>query len=460
MTSTRKLRLGAVAAALALLMTACGRDDETADSSSSDNETAETVAPGDTTDTGGDEEAAPAAFITPEDDCDAYDATKGIEGGTIKIGTVRPESGPYSIYDNVTKGLDAYVKAVNADGGVKAGDGTTYQLELVKADDAYDPARTPGEVQRLVEQEGIFAMVGQIGTSNNLAVRQYMNDACVPSIGLATGSTEWGNANEFPWFIGGLPSYATELHAYLEYLKTEMPAAKIALLYQDDDFGKAYQATLKKDIEGTDMELVDEQSFNPLTETSPESKVAQLSGSGADVFIVGIGGAPCPAALRAMPGTWTPATYVSITCSGKTAMSLAVGKDEGLYSVQATLDPGTPADQQNPKIQDFFTRGAAQGLTESDLQGGITAAGWGFGSLFVRALELTPVVDRATIMNTLYSMDGENYGLMLDEAQSTTDGDTDPWVLEDLRVVRRTAGSWEEVKPLISYDGQSNDFAG
>ena len=150
-------------------------------------------------------------------------------GNTIKIGTVRPESGPYSIYDTVTKGLEAYVGSINAKGGVKAGDGKTYKLELVKADDAYDPAKTPGEVQRLVEQEGIFAMVGQIGTSNNLAVRQYMNDNCVPSIGLATGSVEWGKAAEFPWFIGGLPSYATEGHAFMEYLIKNKPDAKIAL---------------------------------------------------------------------------------------------------------------------------------------------------------------------------------------------------------------------------------------
>ncbi len=454
MTANRPLRLAAVAAALALLFTACGREDEASDST--DDSTATTAADGGT-DSGTD---APKAFINPEDDCTDYQGTKGIEGDTIKIGTVRPESGPYSIYDTVTKGLEAYVGSINAKGGVKAGDGKTYKLELVKADDAYDPAKTPGEVQRLVEQEGIFAMVGQIGTSNNLAVRQYMNDNCVPSIGLATGSVEWGKAAEFPWFIGGLPSYATEGHAFMEYLIKNKPDAKIALLYQDDDYGKAYQDVIKKDIEGTGITLVGEQSFNPLTETSPESKVAQLSGSGADVFFVGIGGTPCPAAIRAIPDTWTPMTYVSITCSGKTAMALTQGKDEGLYSAQATLDVGTTADQANPKVQEFFTEGAANGLDEATLQGGIAAAGWGFGSLFVRGLELTPTVDRATLMNTLYSMKDQNYGLMLDDATTNTDGSTDPWVLEDLKIITRAGGQWNEAAPLVSYDGTSNDLAG
>jgi branched-chain amino acid transport system substrate-binding protein len=455
MTANRTLRLAAVAAALALLMTACGRDDDTSDSSTGNDDTTETTAAGG--DTG---EDAPAAFINPDEDCTNYEGTKGITGDTIKIGTVRPESGPYSIYDTVTKGLEAYVGAINADGGVKAGDGKTYKLELVKADDGYDPARTPGEVQRLVEQEGIFAMVGEIGTSNNLAVRQYMNDNCVPSIGLATGSVEWGKAAEYPWYIGGLPSYATEGHAFMEWLVKNKPDAKIALLYQDDDYGKAYQDIIKKDIEGTNITVVDEQSFNPLTETSPESKVAQLAGSGADVFFVGIGGTPCPAAIRSVPDSWKPLTYVSITCSGKTAMALTQGKDEGLYSAQATLDVGTTADQANAKVQEFFTKGGAQGLDQATLEGGIAAAGWGFGSLFVRGLELTPTVDRATLMNTLFSLKDQNYGLMLDDAVVNTDGSKDPWVLEDLKIIVRAGGQWNEAAPLVSYDGTSNDFAG
>ena len=87
-----------------------------------------------------------------------------------------------------------------------------------------------------------------------------MNDNCVPSIGLATGSPEWGKAAEFPWYIGGLPSYATEAHRFLEYLKKEKPDAKIALLYQDDDFGKSYQATIKKEIKGTKITIAEEYS--------------------------------------------------------------------------------------------------------------------------------------------------------------------------------------------------------
>jgi len=450
---TRTPRLGRVTRVAALfcvgavLAAGCGRDD---DSESSD-ETATTSA---------EQTGETAAFINPDEDCTNYEGTKGIEGDTIKIGTVRPASGPYSIYDKVTSGVQAYFDSANAKGGIKAGDGKTYKVELIKEDDAYDPSKTPGAVKKLVEQDGVFAIVGQIGTANNLAVRDYMNENCVPSIALGTGSTEWGKANEYPWFIGGLPSYATEAHAFVDYLKENMPSATIALLYQDDDFGQAYQKTLKKEVEGSDLTIVAEQPFNPLTETSSESKVAQLATSKADVFFVGIGGTPCPRTLTFVPAEWTPTTYVSIPCSAKTAMSLASGKDEGVFTGQFVLDPGSAGDQSNPKMQAFMTDGAAVGVSKDDLEGGILSAGWGFAALFAEGLAQTDEVSRAGVMNTLFSLEDTNFGLMRDEATSNTDGDTDPWVLEDLRISKRVAGEWVEASPMVSYDGMSNDFVG
>ncbi|MEZ5321229.1 MAG: ABC transporter substrate-binding protein [Microthrixaceae bacterium] len=445
MNHQRLTRLAAVATVFAVATIGCGKDDTAS--------TPGTTAKNDSGSTSGD-------FIVPAKDCANYEGTKGINGDTIKIGTVRPASGNFGIYDLVTQGLDAFVKATNMDGGVKAGDGKTYKLELAKGDDQYDPAKTPGEVQRLVEQEGVFAMVGEIGTSNNLAVRQYMNEKCVPSIALATGSTEWGESAKYPWFIGGLPSYATETHRFVDFLKKDKPEATIALLYQDDDFGKEVKAAMEKSIKGSKIKLVDSQSYNPLTEASPESKVAALAGSKADVLFVGIAGTPCPTALKSVPDTWKPMTYVSITCSVKTAMSLAGGKDEGVYTGQATLDPATDADRQNPKIQEYYTKGAAAGLSESLIEGGIAAAGWGFGAMFVEGLKLAKTVDRAGVMNALWSMKDVNYGLMRDDTKANTDGAKDPWALESLRIVRREAGQWKEVSPMISYDGQSNDLAG
>ena len=168
-----------------------------------------------------------AAFINPETDCTDYKGTQGVEGDTIKLGTIRPETGNYAIYDNVTKGMEAYFQAANKSGGLEAGDGKKYQVELIKKNDEYDPSKTPALAKQLVEKDKVFAMVGNIGTETNLSIRSYMNDQCVPNVSLATGSPEWGDANAYPWYISGLPSYTTEAHAWVEYLKAQAPKAKI-----------------------------------------------------------------------------------------------------------------------------------------------------------------------------------------------------------------------------------------
>ncbi|HKY13566.1 MAG TPA: ABC transporter substrate-binding protein [Microthrixaceae bacterium] len=448
MNRSRTWRAVAVILALSLAAAGCGRDDD--DSGDSDDSSTD------------DTSASSASFIDPAEDCEDYQPTQGISGDTITVGTVRPAQGPYAIYDTVTKGVEKFFDAANAKGGVKAGDGKSYQIKLLKEDDGYDPGRTPDAVKKLVEQDQVFAMVGQIGTENNLSVRTYINDKCVPSVALATGSPEWGKAAEYPWFIGGLPSYAAEARVALEFLEKDNPDATIALLYQNDDFGKSYQAAIEKYIEdtGSQMSVVAQQPYDPNSGQTTEGVTTQLAQSGADVFFVGIGGTPCPRTLTFIPADWQPTVYVSITCSGKIALSLAGGKDEGIYSTQAQLDAASPADQANPKVQQFIQDGQAQGLTMTDIEGGIVSAGWGFASIFARALELSPTVERADIMNTLYSMQDENFGLMRDEMSVNTNDAEDPWLFEQLRMVHREGGQWVQASELVEFDGESNEFVG
>jgi len=449
--TTRPLRmLVALLACLAFVAASCGRDDEADGGGDGGTDTTAPV----------DGESKP--FINPDEDCADYQGTAGISGDTITVGTVRPASGPYAIYDTVTKGIEAYFKAANAKGGIEAGDGKKYQVNLLKEDDAYDPSKTPDLVKKLVEQDNVFALVGDIGTETNLAVRQYLNEKCVPNIALATGSTNWGDAAKYPWYIAGLPSYATEARAFLDYLETTKPEAKIAILAQNDDFGLAYGKAIKQYIAdtGSKMTIVGEESYDPSSGGTTEGATAKLAGTGADVFFVGIGGTQCSKTLTFIPATWKPMTYVSITCSGKLSLSLAGGKDEGVYTAQATLDTGSAADQANPKVQQLFTDGRAQGLTDAELSGGIVAAGWGFASIFAEGLKQADTVDRAGVMNALFSLDSANFGLQRDGTTTSTDGGDDPWIVESIRIVQRTGGDWTEVAPMTDYNGKSSSFAG
>jgi len=431
---------------VALAAVACGRSD----SSSS------------TTTAGGKSANNAKAFINPSSDCTNYKGTTGISGDTITIGTVYPASGPYAIYSPVTTGIEKYFAAANSKGGIKAGDGKRYKVNVLKEDDGYDPSRTPTAVKKLVEQEGVFALVGDIGTETNLAVRQYLNDNCVPDIALATGSTEWGQAAKYPWYIAGLPSYATEADAFMDFLNKQKPDATIAVLKQNDDFGDGYDKAIKKYIaaNGNKMKIVGEQSYDPTSGQTTEAATTALASTKADAFFVGIGGLQCPQTLGFMPSDWKPMTYVSITCSGKTALSLAAGHDVGIYTTQATYDPGAASDQTNPKVQQFMTDAAAQGVSQADMQGGIVSAGWNFAAIFAAGLEQTKDVSRAGIMNALYSLNKVNFGLLRDGSEASSNGAKDPWLLESLRVVQRTNGDWTQVQPLTDYNGKSNSLAG
>jgi len=440
--------------ALALTGAACSSRDDDTSSSGSDS--------GSESDSGdsGSGDGEEVAFIDPEADCDSYEGTKGIEGDTIKIGTIRPESGPYAIYDNVTQGMTAYFAAANAAGGIEAGDGKKYKVELIKKNDEYDPSKTPALAKQLVEQDGVFALVGGIGTETNKSIRDYLNEACVPNIGLATGSTQWGDANAYPWYISALPSYATEAHAWIDYLKTVSPQAKIALLYQDDDFGQSTKAAIEKEIEGSDITVVAEESYNPLSGTSTEAATIALSQSGADTFIVGVGGTPCPQTLSFMPSTWKPMTFISVTCASKLALTLAGPNAQGVYIAQATLDPADPVDATNPKVIEFKEQGAIGGLSADSIEGGISSPGWGFAAFFAEGLKNATTIDRASVMNAMFSLEDANFGLLRDEVTVNTDGADDPWAVEGFRIAQREGDGWVEKTPVVNYEGESNSFAG
>lgn len=454
MKSNMAVKAAAFAAALSLVLSGCSSDDASTDDDTTTDQTTETTAAD-----GGELTAADIAQAII-DECANYEGTKGIEGNVIKIGNVHPESGKYAPYATVLEGFKAFIEYTNSQGGITAGDGKQYTLEMVSADDEYNPANTMGATKRLVEEEGIFAMVGQIGTENVGQVRDYMNESCVPSISIASGATRWGNSVSYPWYISGLPAYALEAHAYIEHLKETKPNAKIALLYQDDDYGKSYKAAIEIAIEGTDITIAEERAFNPLNEASSEVKVAELAASGADVFFVGMGGLPCPQAVGQVPATWTPETFVSITCSADVLTKLMDPKGLDLWAVKGFLDPANPEDAAVGDLAQFMETGAAMGLDPATLTGGVAAAGWNFGALFAKGLENAETVDRASVMAALWTLENESIGIMLPGAVANTNIQTDPWVYEDVQLINRKDGAWVAATELTSYDGQSKAFGG
>ena len=216
--------------------------------------------------------ARPAAGTTTS-------ADPGITAKTILLGGTSPLSGPASAYASVARGADAYFKYVNARGGVN---GRTIQYKYV--DDAYNPAQTVQATRQLVEQDKVFAIFNSLGTEQNVATRDYLNQVKVPQLFVASGATTFGrDFKQYPYTIGLQPSYQAEGWIYGKYLARTRPTSKIAVLFQNDDYGKDLLNGLKKGIARSKVRVIAAQGFE-VTATDVQSQIAKLKASGANTL--------------------------------------------------------------------------------------------------------------------------------------------------------------------------------
>src|ERR1044072_6292677 len=179
-------------------------------------------------------------------------ADPGVGNDSILIGGTAPISGEASSAAAVSRGADAYFKYVNDRGGVNG-----REIEYKGIDDGYDPARTVQAVRQLVQQDRVFALFNTLGTSNNLAIRDFLNQSSVPQLFVASGATTWGrDAKRYPWTIGYIPSYQTEGIVLARNVLKTKPRARIAVLYQDDDYGKDLLAGFRRGLGAKGRQLV------------------------------------------------------------------------------------------------------------------------------------------------------------------------------------------------------------
>jgi branched-chain amino acid transport system substrate-binding protein len=151
----------------------------------------------------------------------------------VKIGNIVPYSGPASAYGIIGKSEEAYFKMINENGGING-----RKIKFISYDDAYSPPKAVEQVRKLVESDEVLLVFNALGTPSNTAIQKYLNSKKVPQLFVATGATKWNDPTHFPWTIGWQPSYQSEARIYAKYLMKEKPDAKIAVLYQNDDFGK------------------------------------------------------------------------------------------------------------------------------------------------------------------------------------------------------------------------------
>lgn len=385
------------------------------------------------------------------EDCEGGFGT-GVTDETIRIGSSFPQSGPYATFANIADGYRAYVEMVNASGGV---DGR--RIELVALDDAYQPGRTATNVARLIHQEEVFALFNVVGTSNTLAVWDRVEEECIPNLFVATGSPLWGDPAH-PWTIGSFPAYSVEVLGYFDYLEQDDPDARVAMLTQNDDFGAAYRETFARAAEGTGIEVVAEETYEPSL-TDVTSQITSLAATDADAVILGTTGLACPNALNAIAASsWDPTVFVTGTCANPLLLGLAApGAADGVNSATFLKDPRDPQWADDPAMAEYLDgMHTYSDLGEDDINDVIRAYGWTMGALLVHTLEEAPTLTRPAVMAEALNLDRVDVGLTLPVSPFDT-GPGDKFPNEAGQGIRydEDLGYYEFVGPPNDYEDRT-----
>jgi branched-chain amino acid transport system substrate-binding protein len=207
-----------------------------------------------------------------------YDA--GATDTEIKIGNIMPYSGPASAYGVVGKTEAAYFKKINAEGGING-----RKINFISYDDAYSPPKAVEQARKLVESDEVLFIFNPLGTPSNSAIQKYMNDRRVPQLFVASGATKWNDPTHFPWTMGFQPSYQSEARIYAKYILNERPNGKIAILYQNDDFGRDYVKGITDGLGAKAASMIIGEESYDISEPTIDSHVVALKSKGADVFV-------------------------------------------------------------------------------------------------------------------------------------------------------------------------------
>jgi branched-chain amino acid transport system substrate-binding protein len=301
-------------------------------------------------------------------------ATPGVSSSEIRIGSSVPLSGEAAIAGNVARGIDAYFKYVNAKGGVLG-----RKLKFTYLDDGYDPGRAVNNTIRLVQQEQVFAMFSSLGTSNNLAVRKLLNDAKVPQLFVSSGATTFGrDYKKYPWTIGYIPPYSEEGTVYGQYVVKHIKKPKIAVLYQDDDYGRDLYAGLRRGLGKKAGAIVSKVAYDP-TSADVQPQVTQLKASKANVFMIFAFGKFSLQAFNAVSRLgWKPQIFVN-DVSSASALMTAVPQNaaNGAISIVFGKDPAAPVWRKDKGIRLFqsILKQYGSDIGPRDLQDGYYTTG-------------------------------------------------------------------------------------
>nr|WP_260408323.1 ABC transporter substrate-binding protein [Planomonospora venezuelensis] len=368
----------------------------------------------------------------------------GITRDAVKVGGVYPLSGPASAYGAIAAGVRAYFGYVNAGGGV---DGR--RIEFVVRDDGYQPARAVEEVRRLVELDEVFAVFQTVGTPSTAAVRDYAARRRVPQVFVATGASRWGTDTAHPWTIGYQPSYVAEARVYAQHLKETAPQATVAVLYQNDDFGRDLRDGFADAVRDSGVRIVAEQSYE-VTDPGVQGQLANLASSGADVLlsVTTPKFAAQAFAVDAAVTSWNPVHIVnSVAVSPAVMASVEAGKIREIVSAVYQKNAADPEWADDPAVG-AYRESLLRYAPEADPASQQAMFGWTAAQAFVKALQRMECPTREGLRAAVHRLDEVPVDTLLPGITLST-GPGDGFPIESMMLARFEEGRWTSFGEVV-----------
>ncbi len=363
----------------------------------------------------------------------------GASDREIKIGNTNPYSGPASAYGTIGKSIAAYFKMVNEQGGING-----RKVNFISYDDGYSPPRTVEMARKLVEQDEVLFVFQTLGTPSNTAIHKYMNMKKVPQMFVATGASKWGDPKNFPWTMGWQPNYQSEAKAYAQHILKTKPNAKIAVLYQNDDYGKDYLKGFHDGLGARKSMIVKEVSYE-VADPTVDSQIVQLQASGADVFFnITTPKFAAQAIRKAYDIGWKPVHYLNNVSNSvgsvltPAGLEKAVGIISSAYIKDAT-DSTWANDKAIAQWREFMKKYYPEG-NQADV---FNVYGYSVGATIAQVLrQCGDNLTRENIMRQAANLKGWRPETLLPGVSITTSAD-DFAPIEAVQLERFNGKQWE-----------------
>lgn len=363
----------------------------------------------------------------------------------IKIGNINPYSGPASAYGTIGKTIAAYFNKVNAEGGING-----RKINFISYDDGYSPPKAVEQARKLVESDEVLFLFQSLGTPSNSAIHKYMNAKKVPQLFVATGATKWGDPEHFPWTMGWNPSYQSEGRVYAKYILENYASGKIAVLYQNDDYGKDLLQGLKDGLGKKSSMIVAEASYETASPTI-DSQIVQLKSSGADIFVnIATPKFAAQAIKKVAELGWKPVHFlnnVSVSV-GAVLKPAGVENAKDVLSTGYIMEPSDPQWKDDPglkKWEAFMDKYYPDG----DKTSSFTSYGYSVSQVMVQVLQqCKDDLTRENIMKQAANIKGFKPDLFIPGIAVDT-GPKDYFPVEQLQMMKFDGERWQFFGPIL-----------